>query len=196
VDDSKAPRRDRILAAAEAEFSSEGFGGARIERIAAAAGVNKQLLFHYFHSKRGLFDAAAAVVLSPVRAPSLPDKSPADRLRALVALLVETARSHAGVLLQTSSRGGRSGPSTVALTASQGWLRSAADAVCAIIADGQRSGHYRDDIDPEAVAQVVVAASIGCASTCDPGAGHSQASADSALGDGLVRMVTDYCAWR
>src|SRR2546430_7807968 len=50
----------RIIAAASEEFSRRGFDGARVEQIARRAGVNKQLLFYYFHSKRGLFTAVLA----------------------------------------------------------------------------------------------------------------------------------------
>lgn len=48
---------DRILKAATAEFSEKGFEGARMDVIARAAGVNKQLPYHYFASKDGLFQA-------------------------------------------------------------------------------------------------------------------------------------------
>ncbi len=47
----------RILSAAELEFARYGFAGARIERIAAAAGVNKALLYYYFPDKRHLYRA-------------------------------------------------------------------------------------------------------------------------------------------
>ena len=52
--------RDRILAAALAEFSAQGFAGARVARIARRARVNKRMLYHYFGNKedlfRGIFD--------------------------------------------------------------------------------------------------------------------------------------------
>src|SRR2546422_2417758 len=47
----------RILAAAREEFARWGLDGARVARIARRAAVNKQLLFYYYHSKRGLFQA-------------------------------------------------------------------------------------------------------------------------------------------
>ncbi|MGH7413178.1 MAG: TetR/AcrR family transcriptional regulator [Candidatus Rokuibacteriota bacterium] len=47
--------RDRILAAALAEFSLEGFAGARVARIARRARVNKRMLYHYFGNKEDLF---------------------------------------------------------------------------------------------------------------------------------------------
>lgn len=49
--------RVRLLTAATAEFAQFGIAGARIDRIAAAAGVNKQLIYAHFGSKDELFDA-------------------------------------------------------------------------------------------------------------------------------------------
>ena len=47
--------RARILAAALAEFSAEGFAGARVARIARRARINKRMLYHYFGNKEDLF---------------------------------------------------------------------------------------------------------------------------------------------
>lgn len=50
-----ARTRARILAAGRAEFSEKGLSGARVNAIADAAGVNKQLLYYYFGSKESLY---------------------------------------------------------------------------------------------------------------------------------------------
>ena len=50
--------RRAILEAAAAEFADEGIAGARIDTIAAAAGVNKALLYYYFKDKEALYGAA------------------------------------------------------------------------------------------------------------------------------------------
>lgn len=55
---SSTATKARLLAAATAEFAAHGIAGARVERIAAAARANKQLIYAYFGSKDGLFDAA------------------------------------------------------------------------------------------------------------------------------------------
>lgn len=49
--------RARILDAALAEFAAYGVAGARVDRIAQAAGCNKNLLYVYFGSKEQLFMA-------------------------------------------------------------------------------------------------------------------------------------------
>jgi AcrR family transcriptional regulator len=47
--------RERILEAALAEFSAHGIAGARVDRIAQAAGCNKNLIYIYFEDKETLF---------------------------------------------------------------------------------------------------------------------------------------------
>ncbi len=47
--------RQRILAAAKAEFARKGLGGARVDDIAAKAKINKRMLYHYFGNKEELF---------------------------------------------------------------------------------------------------------------------------------------------
>lgn len=49
--------REKILQAATREFAQGGFDAARVDVIAAEAGLNKQMLYHYFGSKDGLFTA-------------------------------------------------------------------------------------------------------------------------------------------
>ena len=47
--------KQHILEAAEAEFSEKGVFGARIDSIAASAGVNKRMIYEYFLNKEGLY---------------------------------------------------------------------------------------------------------------------------------------------
>jgi AcrR family transcriptional regulator len=50
------PARERILRSAERLFAAKGFDGTRVDEIAADAGVNKALIYHYFENKRALLD--------------------------------------------------------------------------------------------------------------------------------------------
>ncbi|MFD3918777.1 TetR family transcriptional regulator [Streptomyces sp. NPDC058595] len=52
--------RRRLLDAATAEFAAYGIAGARVDRISAAAQVNKAQLYAYFGNKDKLFDAVFA----------------------------------------------------------------------------------------------------------------------------------------
>ena len=62
-----ARTRERILAAALREFSDKGFAGARVDRIARRARVNKRMLYHYFGNKESLF---REILARKVREPS------------------------------------------------------------------------------------------------------------------------------
>ncbi|HWP12149.1 MAG TPA: helix-turn-helix domain-containing protein, partial [Ramlibacter sp.] len=46
-----------ILTAARDEFAEHGLGGARMDRIAERAGLNKRLIYYYFEDKEQLFRA-------------------------------------------------------------------------------------------------------------------------------------------
>jgi AcrR family transcriptional regulator len=48
--------RERLLDAATREFSEYGLAGARVDRIAATAGVNKAQLYGWYGNKDSLFD--------------------------------------------------------------------------------------------------------------------------------------------
>jgi TetR/AcrR family transcriptional regulator len=82
--DRSAETRARILDAALHEFSAKGLAGARTEQIAAAAGVNKALLYYYFESKEKLYQAALDMVSLRVRDRSMAilqlEASPGERL--------------------------------------------------------------------------------------------------------------------
>ncbi|MFD1270972.1 TetR/AcrR family transcriptional regulator [Streptomyces kaempferi] len=53
--DSSATKA-RLLDAAFTEFAAHGIAGARVDRIAEAAGANKRLIYVYFGNKEQLFD--------------------------------------------------------------------------------------------------------------------------------------------
>jgi TetR/AcrR family transcriptional regulator len=55
-----------IMAAAEIEFATNGFAAARTESIAERANVVKGMIFHYFKSKEGLFEAVLERAYKPL----------------------------------------------------------------------------------------------------------------------------------
>ena len=60
--------RKKLLTAARREFARSGLAGARVDEIAARAGVNKQLLYHYFGDKDALYLAVLEWVYEEIRA--------------------------------------------------------------------------------------------------------------------------------
>lgn len=91
VDPPEAGKRNtmnRLLAAARKEFSGKGLAGARIEEIAQDVGVTKQLVYHYYGSKEGLFiavlDEASDNIMSELVNLDVEQLSPPAALRSML----------------------------------------------------------------------------------------------------------------
>lgn len=61
----KTARPAEIVAAAQAEFALKGFAAARLEDIAARAGISKGALYLYFETKTDLFAAVVRDAVAP-----------------------------------------------------------------------------------------------------------------------------------
>ena len=83
----------RILAAATQEFAEHGIAGARVDRIAEAAGASKALLYTYFGNKDDLFDAVfeAHVVANVDQVPLTADDLPVYTVALYDAYLADPA---------------------------------------------------------------------------------------------------------
>jgi AcrR family transcriptional regulator len=145
----------RIMSAAQDEFAQRGFGGARVEQIARRAGVNKQLLFYYYHSKRGLFRAvlgrAAGDLESALDTLALPAGRPLDRLRLALLAQFDFLAHH---------------PDLVTLLAQAGRVDLAPFApaikrLVVLLAEGQGLGEVRDDVDPHLTAAQALVLMVG-----------------------------------
>ncbi len=77
-----------ILAAAVKEFTEKGYAGARIDSIAASAGANKRMIYHYFGDKDGLYLAVLESAYVDIRSSEaklkLTDLEPVEAIERLV----------------------------------------------------------------------------------------------------------------
>src|SRR3954463_15689953 len=62
-----AATQRKLLTAARREFAAQGLAGARVDEIAERAGVNKQLVYHYFGDKDALYLAVLEWVYADIR---------------------------------------------------------------------------------------------------------------------------------
>ena len=69
--DGSDSTRTRILGAATAEFSANGYSGARVESICRAAKANPRMIYHYFGDKDGLYVAVLGEALNELRSEEL-----------------------------------------------------------------------------------------------------------------------------
>ena len=111
--DSRQTPRFRILAAAAEAFAESGFEGARVDEIAARAGVNKAMLYYHVGDKAALyrevlvknFDLVLDAVTRSVEAAATPN----DKLRAFIDGLSSAAGKieyHPQIMLREIASGG------------------------------------------------------------------------------------------
>jgi TetR/AcrR family transcriptional regulator len=117
-DDTTPQRRDpaatrkKLLTAARREFAANGLAGARVDEIAARAGVNKQLVYHYFGDKDALYLAVLEWVYEEIRAQerklNLAGLPPERAIKKLIESSFDHLAAHPDfiVLLNDENRGG------------------------------------------------------------------------------------------
>ena len=169
--DAQATRR-RVLDAAAVEFAAHGIAGARVDRIAEAAKVNKGQMYAYYGSKDGLFDAVfseqlAAIIGSvPLDAEDLPGYA--------VALYDEYLARPDLIRLATWARLERT-PTGDLLAQFVGHDTSKLEAITA----AQATGHIDPALDPSDVYALVTAVSM----TWSPASVLVAASRDDAVAE-------------
>jgi AcrR family transcriptional regulator len=95
-----AGSRERLFAAAAAEFATHGFAGASVDRIAADAGVNKAMIYYHFKSKAALYGEILrdmfAAVAARARAVADSELTPDEKIRTFIEAiaLAADARPH------------------------------------------------------------------------------------------------------
>jgi AcrR family transcriptional regulator len=141
-----------ILAAARDEFADHGLGGARMDRIAERAGLNKRLIYYYFEDKEQLFRAVLEQTYRDIREEerklNLLELKPAEALRKLVEFtwdyylahpefltLLNSANLHRARHLQESRRAREMNSPLIEMLAE-------------ILERGRKDGTFRGGVDP------------------------------------------------
>lgn len=147
-----APSKDRLIESATKEFAEKGLAGARIADIAARAGINKQLVYHYFGSKEALYSEALSHVLARSREPDktlvLTDLDPEQALSAFLDHVVRSSLmdlEYQRLLLDANWHQARH---IDAKWASVGQMTGRVGLLADILKRGAESGVFRDDLDP------------------------------------------------
>ncbi|OKO69239.1 TetR/AcrR family transcriptional regulator [Bradyrhizobium sp. AS23.2] len=144
--------RKKLLTAARLEFARHGFAGARVDEIAERAGVNKQLVYHYFGDKDALYLAVLEWVYADIREQerqlNLEGLPPERAIRKLIEASFDYLATNPDfiVLLNDENRGGaRHVRGSTRLEAMHSPL---VRSVSHILNEGVRSGVFRKGIDP------------------------------------------------
>lgn len=122
-----------------------------MDQIARRAGVNKQLIFYYYFSKRGLFQAVLSQVAAELEQAlatlALAGGRPLERIRQALEGQFDYLATHPDLvaLIAQAARGQRAP------------FAPAIKRLVVLFAEGQGLGQVRDDVDPHlAAAQALV----------------------------------------
>jgi TetR/AcrR family transcriptional regulator len=157
-DNTKPQRRDpaatrkKLLIAARREFASRGLAGARVDDIAERAGVNKQLVYHYFGDKDALYLAVLEWVYEEIRSQerklNLEGLPPEKAIKKLIESSFDHLAAHPDfiLLLNDENRGGaRHVRGSRKLEAMHSPLVSM---VSKILSEGVKAKTFRNGINP------------------------------------------------
>jgi AcrR family transcriptional regulator len=140
---------DVILAAAALEFAERGFAGARVDRIARRARVNKAMLYYHFTSKQTLYRTLlrrmftlAAARLQAIASLDRPSAEKVDlAIAGMAAFIQEHTFFPAIMLREVAERGAHLDRETLEA------LAAVPAAVASIVQEGVVSGAFRP-VDP------------------------------------------------
>jgi AcrR family transcriptional regulator len=142
-------RRDRILDAASAVFAELGFAGARIDDIAARAGVNKAMLYYHVGDKTALYSAVllrnfgrVRVALDEAMSSGGTARQRLEAVITAVTRMVQRHPDHPRMMLREIASGAASLEPEVL-----GAMLEVVGVVRALIAEGTAAGEFRT-IDP------------------------------------------------
>jgi TetR/AcrR family transcriptional regulator len=143
--DGHAQTRAAIQRAAEGVFAQAGLAGARMDVIAAKAGVNKALLYYYFKSKEKLYEAVLEDHFNEFNRQALEVlASPGSAREVLLRYVglhfdfISARRRHAPLFQQFVSAGGR-----LSKTLVKKYFTPRTEAVNALLERGMREGEFR-----------------------------------------------------
>lgn len=149
---NKDRTRKTILDAATAEFAAKGLEGARTDEIARAANVSKRMVFHYFQSKDGLFQAVLEKTYSDIRGAEenlqLMSRDPIEAMAELVGFSFDWFVEHPEfipILNEENLQG------AVHARSSQSFQRlnmPLVDMISGLLQRGEKTGQFRAGVDP------------------------------------------------
>ena len=144
--------RGKLLAAARREFARSGLAGARVDEIAARAGVNKQLVYHYFGDKDALYLAVLEWVYEEIRTQerelNLEGLPPERAIRKLIESSFDHLARHPDFILLLNDEN-RHGASHVRASRKLEDMHSPlVSLVSKILRQGVRTGCFRKGVNP------------------------------------------------
>ena len=165
TNNTRDPERTRrtLLAAATREFTEQGYGGARIDRIAERANLNKRLLYHYFGDKDALYlavlEAAYVSIRTAEHSLKLEDEDPIEAIRKLIRFTWDYFLAHPEFLSLLATENLLKAKHLKHSKVIFGLHKPLTSLISVIIERGTASGQLRQGLDP--IKLYITIASLG-----------------------------------
>lgn len=141
-----------ILAAAREEFAEFGLGGARMDRIAERAALNKRLIYYYFADKEALFQAVLEQAYRDIREEEqrlhLRDLAPAAAVRRLIEFTWDYYLAHPEFLTLLNSANLHKARHLAGSQEARALNSPLVEMLAGILERGRRDGSFRGGVDP------------------------------------------------
>jgi AcrR family transcriptional regulator len=163
---SKRDTISRLLTVAKREFGAKGLDGARVDDIARAAGVTKQLVYYYYRSKDELFasilDETAAIAMAEMVALELEHLPPPQALRVFLHQVFEQYRRYPVLALTVIEENRQHGLHVSARNKFPDLTPEVVNKLRCVLDRGALSGDFRAGIDAPAFLAMSVLLTTGC----------------------------------
>ncbi len=144
--------QNTILAAARDEFAEYGLGGARMDRIAERAGLNKRLIYYYFEDKEKLFQAVLEQAYRDIREQEaqlhLLDLEPATAVRRLIEFTWNYYLAHPEFMTLLNSANLHKARHLAESKRARELNSPLIETLAGVLERGRRDGSFRGGVDP------------------------------------------------
>ncbi len=144
--------QNTILAAARDEFAEYGLGGARMDRIAERAGLNKRLIYYYFEDKEKLFQAVLEQAYRDIREQEaqlhLLDLEPATAVRRLIEFTWDYYLAHPEFMTLLNSANLHKARHLAESKRARELNSPLIETLAGVLERGRREGSFRGGVDP------------------------------------------------
>jgi AcrR family transcriptional regulator len=141
-----------ILAAARDEFAEYGLGGARMDRIAERAALNKRLIYYYFEDKEKLFQAVLEQAYRDIREQEmqlrLHEMEPTAAVRRLIEFTWDYYLAHPEFMTLLNSANLHRARHLAESRRAKELNSPLIDTLAAVLERGRRDGIFRGGVDP------------------------------------------------
>ena len=163
-DGRTAQRRREILAAAEKVFSARGYAAARVDDVAAEAGLAKGSLYNYFRSKQELFTQVFYEAIAPdeadvdrILSADLPAGEKLESVLDTWGRRLEYFTHIGGLMLEFWATAARQDASGQLAGVFRDLYARSRERIGRIVAEGVASGEFSRDVAPRLAASLIVA---------------------------------------